>query len=137
MTPLLARFSKGALANCGNISSAPVFLCIAFAPGPVAVAAAMVWLYFTSVIWDALSISYRHRTVPDAMRGRVNSAYRLFAWGTMPLGYLASGALVRWGETLVPRSEALMLPFIVGAAGILVVALTAWRSVREGYNALP
>jgi uncharacterized membrane protein YoaK (UPF0700 family) len=32
----------------------------------------------------------------SGLLGRVNSAYRLLAWGTMPLGAAAGGLLAQW-----------------------------------------
>jgi len=48
--------------------------------------------------WNIVTVSLRQRIVPDHMLGRVNSCYRLLAWGTMPLGAALSGVLgSRWG----------------------------------------
>ena len=53
------------------------------------------------VILNVIMVSLRQRITPDRMLGRVNSCYRLVAWGTMPLGTLLAGALgsaigLRW-----------------------------------------
>lgn len=37
----------------------------------------------------------RQRVTPDRLLGRVNSGYRLVAWGTMPLGAAAGGVLAQ------------------------------------------
>lgn len=42
-------------------------------------------------IWNVVTVSYRQRVVPDALLGRINSVYRLVAWGSMPLGSLTGG----------------------------------------------
>ncbi len=47
----------------------------------------------TLVIWNVIAVSLRQRIVPDRLLGRVNSGYRLVAWGTMPLGALLGGLL--------------------------------------------
>jgi MFS family permease len=47
------------------------------------------------VLWNVITVSLRQRIVPDALLGRVNSAYRLFAWGTQPLGALLGGVLAQ------------------------------------------
>ncbi|MFE3456315.1 MFS transporter [Nocardiopsis aegyptia] len=46
-------------------------------------------------VWNVITVSLRQRAVPDALLGRVNSAYRLLAWGTMPLGAAAGGLLAQ------------------------------------------
>ena len=49
----------------------------------------------TIVIWNVIVVSLRQRISPDRLLGRVNSAYRLVAWGTMPLGAVAGGVLAQ------------------------------------------
>ena len=56
-------------------------------------------------------MAYRQRTIPDAMLGRVNSLYRLLTWEMMPMGLILSGLIVRYGEPIIGRSNALNLPF--------------------------
>ncbi|MBX7267187.1 MFS transporter [Micromonospora sp. Llam7] len=43
--------------------------------------------------WNVITISLRQRITPDRLLGRVNSSYRLLAWGSMPVGALAGGLL--------------------------------------------
>ncbi|MEV4891999.1 MFS transporter [Nonomuraea sp. NPDC055795] len=47
------------------------------------------------VVANVVMVSLRQRITPDAMLGRVNSCYRLIAWGTMPLGALVGGLLAQ------------------------------------------
>jgi len=44
-------------------------------------------------LWNVITVSLRQRLTPDRLLGRLNSAYRLLAWGTMPLGAALGGAL--------------------------------------------
>ncbi|MET8264451.1 MFS transporter [Micromonospora arida] len=44
-------------------------------------------------IWDVITVSLRQRVTPDHLLGRVNSGYRLVAWGSLPLGAAAGGLL--------------------------------------------
>ncbi|ABP53133.1 MFS transporter [Salinispora tropica] len=46
--------------------------------------------------WNVITISLRQRITPDRLLGRVNSGYRLLAWGGMPLGALTGGLLAEW-----------------------------------------
>jgi MFS family permease len=53
------------------------------------------------IIMNVIMVSLRQRITPDRLLGRVNSCYRLVAWGTMPLGTLLAGVLgstigLRW-----------------------------------------
>ncbi|MEM6758072.1 MAG: MFS transporter [Pseudomonadota bacterium] len=81
----------------------------------VAVAAGMFTLLFAGVTYNVVTVSYRQRTIPDAILGRVNSLFRLFGWGAIPLGMLAFGALVSVSEPALGREAALRLPYAVGA----------------------
>jgi predicted MFS family arabinose efflux permease len=45
----------------------------------------------TIVMGNVVMVSLRQRVTPDRLLGRVNSAYRLVAWGTMPIGALLGG----------------------------------------------
>ncbi len=47
----------------------------------------------TIVLWNVITVSLRQRISPDRLLGRVNSGYRLVAWGSMPLGALLAGLL--------------------------------------------
>jgi MFS family permease len=48
------------------------------------------------MVWNVITVSFRQRVTPDHLLGRVNSAYRLVAWGTRPLGAAIGGALGAW-----------------------------------------
>jgi MFS family permease len=48
------------------------------------------------MLWNITTVSFRQRVTPDHLLGRVNSTYRLVAWGTMPLGAAIGGALGEW-----------------------------------------
>jgi hypothetical protein len=50
----------------------------------------------TIMMWNIIVVSFRQRATPDRLLGRVNSAYRLVAWGTMPIGAAIGGALAQW-----------------------------------------
>jgi MFS family permease len=50
----------------------------------------------TIMIWNVIVVSFRQRVTPDHLLGRVNSAFRLVAWGTRPVGAIIGGALGEW-----------------------------------------
>jgi MFS family permease len=45
------------------------------------------------VVWNVITVTLRQRIVPDGLLGRVNAGYRLFAWGTQPVGALLGGVV--------------------------------------------
>ncbi|MFC8192849.1 MFS transporter [Cellulomonas sp. NPDC057328] len=46
-------------------------------------------------VWNVVTVSLRQRLTPDHLLGRLNSAYRLLAWGTMPVGALLGGLIAQ------------------------------------------
>lgn len=117
------------------LASFPTFLGIAYAPGPIALAAMLATFEFTGLVWNTVSVSYRQRKIPDALLGRVNSLYRLMAWGMMPVGLLLSGLIVRVADGNMPRDLALTMPFLVAAFGALILAIAGWRALDRGFSA--
>ncbi len=76
-------------------------------------------------IYDITQFSYRAARIPDALQGRVHSAYRLIALATPPLGLALTGLLLqRFG--MVPT----ILVFAVALLGLAVLA-TVNRHVRR------
>jgi MFS family permease len=76
---------------------------------------------FLAVLWNVITVSLRQSIIPDGLLGRVNSVYRFFAWGMMPLGMLAGGTIVALVEAVWSRDLALRMPFYVG--GVVYVLL--------------
>lgn len=83
---------------------------------------------FTAVLWNVITVSLRQSVIPDELLGRVNSVYRFFAWGMIPIGGLAAGLIVTVGESVVTRDIALRLPWLV--AGVLHFPLFAFARTR-------
>ena len=83
------------------------------------------WLMFAiftvlAVMWNVITVSLRQTIIPDQLLGRVNSVYRFFAWGMMPIGAMAGGLVVAVTESIASRDLALRMPWLV-AAGFQVV----------------
>ena len=55
----------------------------------------MLFVYvFTAVLWNVITVSLRQTIIPDRLLGRVNSVYRFFGWGVIPIGGLIGGVMV-------------------------------------------
>jgi MFS family permease len=76
--------------GCSLMVGAP-----AVAANPVLIGAAFFVGGTTIAVWNVITVSLRQRVTPDRLLGRVNSGYRLVAWGTMPLGAAAGGLLAQ------------------------------------------
>jgi MFS family permease len=92
----------------------PAFTANAFVIGPAFLLSGVF-----VVVWNVITVSLRQRIVPDRLLGRVNSAYRLFAWGTQPIGALLGG--------LIGQVVGLQAVFLFG--GILAMTLVLTRPI--------
>ena len=82
----------------------------------------VVWLLtafstIMAVTWNVITVSLRQSIIPDYLLGRVNSVYRFFAWGSMPLGMLAAGLMVDLAGELTSREWSLRTPYLFAALG--------------------
>lgn len=89
----------------------------------IAMAIALFFVMATAMLWNVITVSWRQRRIPSALLGRVNSIYRFFGWGSMPLGAMTGGVLVSVLEDEFGREIALRTTFMcAGAAcGLLLV----------------
>ena len=68
-----------------------------------------------AVLWNVITVSLRQSIIPSHLLGRVNSVYRFFAWGSIPIGTLLGGALVDLVELTGDREFALRSPYFLSA----------------------
>lgn len=73
------------------------------------------------MLWNVITVTLRQTLIPDHLLGRVNSVYRFFGWGMMPLGSLLGGVVVVVAQPLLGREWALRSPFLM--AGLINMAL--------------
>jgi MFS family permease len=130
---IVRRLGPGRSAQYAQLLSAVAFVAIPVAPNAVTLALILASFQFVGLVWNTVSVSYRQRTIPDALLGRVNSIYRLFAWGMMPIGLLLSGALVSASEPFLPRETALAIPFMVAALGVTLLSVLTWKPLGRGF----
>lgn len=130
---VVARLGPARTAQWMLAASAPAFAGVALAGNAVVLAVMLGLFEFTGMVWNLVSVSHRQRVIPDRLLGRVNSLYRLLAWGMMPLGLVLSGAVMGWAEGVVARPVALVLPLWIAAAGAGVLAALGWRAIGRGF----
>ena len=83
---------------------------------------------FVAILWNTITVSLRQSIIPTHLLGRVNSVYRFFAWGSIPIGMFLGGGLVAVMMRFLSRESALRSPYFIGAAsGLLLWALAAPR----------
>jgi MFS family permease len=66
--------------------------------------------------WNVITVSLRQSIIPPHLLGRVNSVYRFFAWGMMPIGAALGGITVTVLSHLANRRVALRSAFFLDAA---------------------
>lgn len=74
-------------------------------------------------VWSIIAVTLRQQIVPGHLFGRVNSVFRWFSWGAMPVGALLGGIVAEVGG--------LRAPYFVGAAVMLVAYIIIVTHVRE------
>jgi MFS family permease len=85
-----------------------------------------------AVLWNVITVSLRQSIIPTELLGRVNSVYRFFAWGSIPIGTLIGGALVDLMDALGDRELALRTPYFVSALlGLMLFFFAAPRLTTE------
>ncbi|MGQ4268663.1 MFS transporter [Nocardiopsis changdeensis] len=67
-------------------------------------------------VWNVTTVSLRQRITPDHLLGRLNSGYRLLAWGTMPLGAAAGGVIAQFAG----------LTWVFASMGALSAVVLVW-----------
>jgi len=131
---VLSRIRRGRAMQLSMIGfmAFPVGILLARQHGPAGLAVATLTFFvseFFGVLWNTVSVSYRQRSIPRALLGRVNAAYRLFALGMVPLGMAAGGALTRVAGAHFGRDTALDAPFWMALVISAVVTAAFWRFI--------
>jgi hypothetical protein len=66
--------------------------------------------------WNVITVSLRQSIIPPHLLGRVNSVYRFFAWGMMPVGAAIGGVTVTVVSHFADRRIALRSAFFLDSA---------------------
>ena len=78
--------------TCLTVIVIPLY---AIAPNAVALGAVTVLNSALGPLYNVVQFSYRLAIIPDALQGRVNSVFRLIAFGGQPLGLALTGLLIQ------------------------------------------
>jgi predicted MFS family arabinose efflux permease len=119
------RFSFGQVIVCLMWVDAVLFPLYALAPAYLLLGVVFALMDFVGPVYNVVQFSYRLALIPDALQGRVNSSFRLLAFGMMPIGAALTGFLIeRVGATVTVM--AFTLWFV-----LLAIMTTLNRHVRE------
>lgn len=99
---LIGRIGAGSAVLLNLLIQSVAFAGIALSTNALIVALMLVGVSFTGSIGGIVGISFRQAVIPDALLGRVISAFRMYALGGMALGALIGGLLARGFGLLTP-----------------------------------
>lgn len=131
---IIRAFGPGKTAAWMLFASAPAFLAISVAPNALMLGVVLFVFEFSGLVWNTVSVSYRQRSIPNELLGRVSSLYRLLAWGMMPIGLLLSGVIVKVADNKLDRDLALIMPFLIASAGALLLSALASRPLVRAFS---
>ena len=94
------RFSFGQVITSVVWAQALMFPLYLVVPSYYLLGAVYALIYTLAPVYNVVQFSYRLALIPDALQGRVNSSFRLLAFGFNPLGAALCGLLLeRFGST--------------------------------------
>ncbi len=105
-SPVQKRFRFGSIIISVLWIGALIWPLYAVTSLPILLGAVSAVIFLTGPIYNVVSISYRLALIPDVLQGRVNSVFRLLAFGFQPLGWILTGVLI---QTLGVVSTVLIL----------------------------
>src|SRR5207245_1513663 len=126
-TSIQKRFSFGQVIIATTWFSALILPLYAIAPNPFVLGVLAAASLFLGPIYNVVQFSYRSAIIPDELQGRVNSVFRLIAFGGQPLGLALTGVLIQ-------KIGVIQTVFIC-AFGMVAFALAATlnRHVRDAH----
>lgn len=113
------RFRFGQVIIATVWITALLFPLLAFAPHYYVLGLIMGLSWMTGPIYNVVQFSYRVSLIPDALQGRVNSVFRLLAFGFQPLGAAISGVLIERFGVYVAIAFFTVWYFVVAIATML------------------
>jgi MFS family permease len=131
VAPLQKRFSFGQMMIGSTWVWALTWLLFAIAPNPLMLGAATALSFIIVPIYMSVQFGYRLALIPDHLQGRVNSVFRLIAFGSEPIGMALTGILVQVIGP-VPTVLVLFVPqFILSIAATFNKHLRNARPIEE------
>jgi MFS family permease len=124
---IVARIGALAAMLTSLVANAVIFAGIGLSPDVIVLGVLLALNGFATTMWSVVTVSLRQQIVPSELLGRVNSVYRMLAWGLMPLGALAGGlAAHEFGvRAAYPAAGALRSAALLAALPVLVPAMRA------------
>ncbi len=87
------------------------------APNPLMLGIITTASFIVEPLYNVVQLSYRSALIPDELQGRVNSVFRLIAFGGQPLGLALTGVLI--------QNIGVIQTVLICSAGLCVLAIAA------------
>jgi len=97
------------------------------APNGVVLGCFLFLFAFVDTIYDVVQFSYRVLQIPHELQGRVNSIFRLIAFGGQPLGLALTGLLLQW-------LHAVLTGLLIGGGLLFLAIITLFNPLLKTYN---
>jgi MFS family permease len=94
-TSIQKRFSFGQVIIGTTWFSALILPLYTIAPNPVVLGILSAASFFVVPLYNVAQFSYRSAIIPDELQGRVNSVFRLIAFGGQPVGLALTGVFIQ------------------------------------------
>jgi hypothetical protein len=94
-SPIQKRFRFGQVIISIIWIQALLWPLYAFVPNLILIGVIFALGFLTGPIYNVVLMSYRLALIPDVLQGRVNSVFRLIAFGFQPLGWALTGLLIQ------------------------------------------
>ncbi len=131
VAPLVKRFSFSQLMIGSTWIWALTWLLFAIAPNPLVLGVVTVLSFIIVPIYMSVQFGYRLALIPDHLQGRVNSVFRLIAFGGEPIGLAVTGILIQ-AIGPVPTVLVLFVPqFILSIAATFNKHLRNAKPIEE------
>ena len=131
VTPLVKRFSFRQLIIGSTWIWALTWLLFAIAPNPLVLGVVTVLSFIIVPIYMSVQFGYRLAVIPDHLQGRVNSIFRLIAYGGEPIGLAVTGILIQ-AIGPIPTVLVLFVPqFILSIAATFNKGLRNAKPIEE------
>ena len=108
-------------------TSAVAQFCVGLLSWWVAVALLFAVSTLVGSSWNVITVSLRQSIIPPHLLGRVNSVYRFFAWGMMPIGAVLGGVVVTVARTFTTHNNSLRAVWFVDGTIYAVLFLVGRR----------
>ncbi len=126
-TPIQKRFRFGTVIISTVWVGALLWPLYAIAPNPIILGVITALSFINGPVYNVVQFSYRLALIPDELQGRVNSVFRLLAFGFQPLGWVVTGVLIQL-ISVIPTILVLFVVYLVLA--ILTTLNTHVRHAR-------